>query len=612
MPHDFLADEMPGYLDADTLSPDPLDLVRGTPLPGGATGRDIHPARCLHAQPMTPALRRWADALAWDRPTPAVTLTLDHDKRCDILLDFGTEMEGRLELAVNTGPGNLYVSFGESVPEAMTWGLPTTNPLQTFEWIIEQAGTHTRTFDARGFRFVRIQGYDLSRPLTLKRIVSHAWFAFRKRLGEFRCSDRRFQRVWQTAAYTARLCSRTDTYWDGIKRDRGGWFGDARIIQEATDATFHDPAPAAGMLVTLPVDKWTMGVPGFSFDAVAMLRQFVLAHGLEHPCVRESFSRVKQFLEWVRKTQTNRDGFIVRDPKAAFFGNICFVDWSAIPVGGKFEELSWLQCKHVEALRNAAWIAGHLGSRADGKKFTDHAGRLSRKILHAFWRPGEGLIHTLNQTTRKWEWLRILAPIGGERYRKLYFEAKPIGPSKASRHSMALAVWAGLLTTPAQRRAAMRVFTSKKLDPIVTPYFLYYEQAARAECGDPAGAIMAMRDFVGQQLEMHNSSTVWEWYEPWINDLRAVRLGDWPKSLCHGWGGAPVPLAMRYLLGVQPAAPGFSTVKITPPANLPWTFEATIPTPHGPIRVVKPKHGGKTFYGVPKGIEIQNRDFFRV
>ena len=41
--------------------------------------------------------------------------------------------------------------------------------------------------------------------------------------------------------------------------------------QETADLVFHDPAQADGMLVNLATDHWANDIPGYSFDAVAML-----------------------------------------------------------------------------------------------------------------------------------------------------------------------------------------------------------------------------------------------------------------------------------------------------------------------------------------------------
>ncbi|MCX5660350.1 MAG: hypothetical protein NTW19_11595 [Planctomycetota bacterium] len=608
------------HLHPDSLSPDPLYGRAGAAGRDGWTRHDIHPHALLRVHPEQPAARRWADRLDLFHAAGDVALRPDADGRIDLLLDFGTELEAEFDLRIdagdsgNTNPAgcHLFVSFGESLPEAETWGLPTTNPTQTLAWHITRGGVSSRRFPARGFRFVRLQFHDVGRRVTLARVVARAAFAFRARPGDMQCSDHLFQRVWQASAYTARLCSRPQTYWDGIKRDRHGWFGDARVIQEATDAVFHDPAPAAHMLQHLPIDRWTMGVPGFSFDALAMLRQLILAHGLDQPAltplIRNAYALAKQFLAWVHATQLTRDGVIRQDPKQNFFGDISFVDWSPLPMGGTFEEMACLQLKHLEALHHAAEIAGWLGHRADAEGWTKRARHLSASLRKRFWRDGRGMLHTLNQTTRKWEPLVVL-PLGGDNeFRRKWFRPPPKGPSGPSRHATALACWAGLVDCAPMRRDALRVFASKSIPSIITAYFLYFEQEARARCGEPGSAILAMREFVGDQLGRHDSATVWEWFESGVTDFRQWRMDDWPKSLCHGWGSGIIPLATRHLLGVSPIAPGYGRVRISPAADLPWTFAATVPTPHGPIRVEKARPGGRVEYDIPRGVTALNTE----
>ncbi|MFQ8806497.1 MAG: hypothetical protein ACLR8Y_17180 [Alistipes indistinctus] len=45
-------------------------------------------------------------------------------------------------------------------------------------------------------------------------------------LGSFRSSDPRLDSIWMTGAYTVHL-NMQDYLWDGIKRDRLVWMGDA-------------------------------------------------------------------------------------------------------------------------------------------------------------------------------------------------------------------------------------------------------------------------------------------------------------------------------------------------------------------------------------------------
>jgi hypothetical protein len=98
----------------------------------------------------------------------------------------------------------------------------------------------------------------------------------------------------------------------------------------------------------------------------------------------------------------------------------------------------------------------------------------------------------------------------------------------------------------------------------------------------------------------HGSSTGWE-----SCDLKPD--GGWRKpiiSRCHGWGGTASYLLPRYVLGVQPTAPGFSRVSIRPQlGDLAWA-KGVVPTPHGEIRIeMDAKAGGKVV--VPAGIAVE-------
>ena len=337
------------------------------------------------------------------------------------------------------------------------------------------------------------------------------------------------------------------------------------------------------MLATLPMDRWVTGIPGYSLDALAMFRQLLLFHGVAGAGRRAIWARIQAFLDWVVRTQLNREGFIIRDPKAHFFGDIAFVDWSRMPIGGRFEELSWLQCQLLSAWRQAAEIAGWMNDGSAAIRYARRAEVLAGAIRRRFWRPGVGLVHTLNRTIPRWRHLRVLDSLGDADYWRYWWQRPGCGPSGPSRHSMAWAVQAGLIAAPAERALALEVFQSTRIPRLVTAYFLYYEQCARAECGEPAAAIRTLRDFVGRQIEENDSATVWEWYQPDLQDLRKFCLGDWPKSLCHGWSSGLVPMTLRYVVGLRPDRPGFRHLRMGPRGGGPDAFRLEHPTPWGPL-----------------------------
>ncbi|MCZ9882816.1 alpha-L-rhamnosidase-related protein [Arthrobacter sp. B2a2-09] len=79
-------------------------------------------------------------------------------------------------------------------------------------------------------------------------------------------------------------------------------------------------------------------------------------------------------------------------------------------------------------------------------------------------------------------------------------------------------------------------------------------------------------------------------WKPW-EDMLEMNLTTWAednvslRSDCHAWGSVPLQHFPRYILGVGPTSPGFTTATIDPaPSNLDWA-EGTVPTPYGPITV---------------------------
>lgn len=609
------------YLHPQLLTPDPT--VAGSPRDAGDNEQalDLFPYRLVRAAPSLPALSAWAGRLDLLHDPGPMELQPDGNGRAELMLDFGTELHAWLELIVGA-PRLCHVMavFGEHPAEAEGFVVCTEPRPEILRTVPAGAASSVR-FDEfkavclgnrqpslRGFRFVRLLFHDLPEKITLRQVCAHAMFTFRERRGEFRCSDQRLQRAWQTSLYTARVCTQPAAIWDGIKRDRVGWYGDARISQLAIDSVYHDSRPADGMLPALPTDNWVNSVPTYSFDAIAMLKQRILAFGSAAPCVAETYEKVRTFLAWVKQTQINQDGFIIRSDNLKFFADLGFLDWSLMPVGGRFEELCWLQAKYVEALRTAAVVAGWLGRPEDAAAWESQAQALHDLVVRRFWDPAQGFLHTLNHVGQVPNPYKL---VGFPHYQRTYVEGIRLGPSGPSRQSNAYAVLAGLCT-PAMAGSVLRqVFANPAIEPIITAYFRYYENCARAECGDSAGALLDMLGYIAGMIEAEDAATIWEVYDPRVTDLSRYYGGfdvtwDWEISFCHGWGAGLVPLVQQWLFGVEPTEPGFGAVRLAPARPAPWpiAFEAALPTPHGPIRIVQESSDAPLRYALPKAIGV--------
>jgi alpha-L-rhamnosidase len=82
----------------------------------------------------------------------------------------------------------------------------------------------------------------------------------------------------------------------------------------------------------------------------------------------------------------------------------------------------------------------------------------------------------------------------------------------------------------------------------------------------------------------HGATYTWEVWHP--SDV----LGD---SMSHGWGANVLVEIQRWLLGVQPAAPGFAVFRVVPPdTSLLKSASGRVPTPAGTITVRWQRTGG--------------------
>jgi hypothetical protein len=594
------------WLDPIRRSPDPTCVRPATALPDGWFALTVHPyAVAWHGPVGAAAIAAWGRGLDLQREPAPLRIDPAGGDEIDIVLDFGTELEGVLEMALTTGEAvAVSLAFGESPWEAREWNLPTTCKEQRprkSHWQVGGAGEHRHRAEAGGFRFARIRIIEMTSAVTLRARVN-AVFPAAERLGDFTCDDARLQRIWQTSLYTALVCTRPDTIWDGIKRDRIGWYGDARITQDTLAWGYDLPRPALTMLATLPDDRWANEIPNYSFDALAMLRRHVQRFGIAG--TGEAWAKAKAFLTWVRGTQVDGDGLIVmRDGVGLFFG-IGFLDWTQQPIGGRLEELFCVQAAWLECLRDAAWCAQWIGERnagEDAQAWRSAADRLAGILKTRFRATGRGFHHTLNLGEAVGTPWRMPLDVG--LHKKLSYEQNVrLGPSGATRHSAARAWWAGLSDGTVGPEIAA-VLNDAELPQIVTSYYWYYTAMAQAGGGDPAGALAQLTDWFGPMIEDHDAATIWESYEPAVRGIAAYGLHGWPKSLCHGWGSGTVGFCGRWVLGIETVAPGMARVKLDPCLDM--VFSARVPSPFGEIQVERGELGGVVRYGLPAGIEAE-------
>lgn len=77
-----------------------------------------------------------------------------------------------------------------------------------------------------------------------------------------------------------------------------------------------------------------------------------------------------------------------------------------------------------------------------------------------------------------------------------------------------------------------------------------------------------------------------------------LHVTTWPedtlaqRSDCHAWSAVPLYEFTAAVLGVQPARPGFEEIRICPGSPELGDIAATIPTPKGPVTVIRTVYPG--------------------
>ena len=265
---------------------------------------------------------------AWLRPS-GCTLVNNGDP-AGVLLDFGRELHGGLQIGNSefTHGSRVRIRFGESVGEAMAdvGEKGATNDHAVRDAVYQLPHLGMLEIGNTGFRFVRIDLLSQGKA-TLEFVRAVSLMRPMPRVGAFRSSDERLNRVWETAVRTVHLCCQ-DFLWDGIKRDRLVWMGDTHPETRAILAVFgaadvlRDSLDYAAA-TTPPETAWMNGMANYTLwflrnthdwyfytgDAAYLkARRDYLVKTVEH-VLAETFGekaafRTQGFLDW--PTQHNK------------------------------------------------------------------------------------------------------------------------------------------------------------------------------------------------------------------------------------------------------------------------------------------------------------------
>jgi len=465
-----------------------------------------------------------------------------------ILVDFGKETFGYVQLHGVSGNGKLKLVYGESKVEALD-----PEHAETFD-VLNIASTQkqdTATQLSKAFRYINILtdgNVDLD---SVSMLYEYANLTDK---GSFTCNDDEINRIYDVAKYTLHLSSR-EFFIDGIKRDRWIWSGDAYQSYLMNYYLMNDNETVKRTMYALrgkdPVTAHINTIMDYTFYWFLGFYDYYLFSG-DKEYLAANYDRMKSLMDYVL-ARRDKDGLL-----EGLSGDWVFVDWAkGLSKKGalSFEQL--LFARSLETMSICAKLTEH---KDDANNYDKLAADLKTKLFQYYWNDqAKALMHSR---------------IDGQQ------------SDNVTRYANMFAIFFNYFTPQQQQDVKTSVLLNDKVPSITTPYMRFYELEALCALGSQDYVLQEMKNYWGGMLRL-GATSFWEEYDPSKNgDEHYAMYGrKYGKSLCHAWGASPIYLLGRYYLGVSPTAPGFSAYEIKPAlGGLKW-MEGDVPTPHGKIHL---------------------------
>ncbi len=208
-----------------------------------------------------------------------------------LILDFGQEMCGGIRMLtglVENANAKARIRFGESLGEVNSnigeKNAQNAHSPRDFETIITASGD--LYIGNTGFRYVRIDLLE-DRFAYIRNIYCFNDMFSAKQIYDYKGNDQRIRDIFLVAKRTIDLCSATGYIWDGIKRDRTVWIGDAAPEVMALMTLYGDVEPIQNTLdagqESFPIPNYINNISTYSMWWVIILCDYYEAfHKLDY------------------------------------------------------------------------------------------------------------------------------------------------------------------------------------------------------------------------------------------------------------------------------------------------------------------------------------------
>ncbi len=479
-------------------------------------------------------------------------LTVDSSSRVSFILDSGNLSTAFPTLRVNNGLGSVikltYAEAWTADGKKCAYHQPDGGHITGCHdsYICGMNDQLYEPMNWRTFRYIKVDINTGDIPLTISGIsYRFTGYPFEEK-AEFFCSDEECGKIWDISWRTMRLCSH-ETYEDCPYYEQMQYAGDtqAEILYSGyvsgdwrlgRQAIYHFNWSRGydGLTASRYPSRVPQFIPSWSLLWCVMTREYWWHTGdidTVHACMDGLISN----LQWFEKHE-NADGLLEALP----YWKV--VDWvkewknpMGYPPGIEGGVSAIINLQYAYALKSVAELCDITGTAHHYRRKAIH---ICSILAESCWNEEEGL-----------------------------FFDKPGGP-EVSELGQAWAILADAVSDDQAKRICDRI-GSDKLSK-ATLYGRYYLFRALSKAGQYAKAYDL---FDWWRMMSRTDLTTWP-EEPWL-----------ARSFCHAWSCAPLYEYLAEILGIKPAAPGFSQVVIEPkPLGFSWA-RGGIPTVNGDISV---------------------------
>ncbi|MGC2615038.1 MAG: alpha-L-rhamnosidase C-terminal domain-containing protein [Terracidiphilus sp.] len=513
----------------------------------------------------------------WERIEgfPKDSIGLNANSHLRLTLDRKTLTTAYPELTVSGGKGSrIVLTYSEALydnkehkgdRDALTYtgADGKEHPRQALgltDSFLPDGGQH-RTFMPLWWRTWRYLDLDIttgSDPLTLESLKAYfTAYPFEER-AKFESADPDLDKIWQTSWRTARVDAH-ETYMDTPYYEQLQYIGDTRIqalisytvagddrLARQAITAFDDSRIPEGITRSRYPSNLPQNIPTFSLLWIGMLHDYWM-YRPDPEFIRDHFPGERDVLGWFSHYEAP-DGLLEELPWWSF------IDWvpsGTIPTYDARGESCITTLQYLGALIDAADLERNLGDPILATRYQSKIERVRTGLTAKCWVPSRGLL-------------------ADNPDQKIF-----------SQQANILGVLYDVIPKDRQQDVLRRMLA---IEPGTTPDGVlsasYYFRFYLARALDHAG----MADTYLKSLD------------PW-RKLLPMHFSTWPeipgdtRSDSHAWSAHPIYDMLTLVAGIEPASPGFATVRIAPHLGPLDHLTATFPHPLGEIRVEYHREG---------------------